>query len=103
MSRESAVKPSARLRIIFTCFGFGGCRSMAARAHFDRKRRAVQAALQIPMRHAQPGRYRRRDPGNQPVMCNQCQTNDCHHGNCGRNCGGRPHATQHCTGYVTRW
>ena len=29
---------------------------------------------------------------NQPVVCSECETNDCHHGNCGLNCGGRLHA-----------
>lgn len=52
---------------------------------------------------AQTDRSRRRDARSQPVMCNQCQTNDCHHGRRGVNCGGRPHATQNWTGKVTRW
>ena len=38
-----------------------------------------------------------------PVMDNQRQANGCHHGNCGRNCGGRPHASQNCKGNVMWW
>ena len=52
---------------------------------------------------AQTDRNRRRDGRTQPVTTSQRQTNGCHHGNDGRNCGRRPHATQHCTGNVTRW
>jgi hypothetical protein len=52
---------------------------------------------------AHTGHWRRRDARTQPVMCKYCHTNECHHGNCGLNCGGRPHANQNRTGNVTRW
>jgi hypothetical protein len=44
-----------------------------------------------------------REGRTQPVMVSHCQTSGCHHGNDGRNCESWPHATQHCTGNVTRW
>ena len=31
-------------------------------------------------------------------MLSQRQANGCHHGNCGLNCGGLPHASQNCNG-----
>ena len=37
------------------------------------------------------------------VPRNHANTNGCHHGNCGRNCSGCPHATHHRNGKVTRW
>src|SRR2546422_11592340 len=40
-SRENTVKASARLRVIFICFGFGGCRLKDAR----RKRLTTQYRL----------------------------------------------------------
>ena len=51
MTSETNVKPSARPRVIFIFFGFGGCRLMDAR----RKRLTKKVS------HCHPGEMRDRD------------------------------------------